>query len=81
MELFEKADTNHSKWENKAYQIYFSLAKQSIDEEQRNNYLRQAEEILMDHLPVIPICLRVCAYTCEENLKNFTPPLLYRIRF
>lgn len=74
MELLEKADTNHSKWENKDYQKYFSLARQSTDKKQRDYYLKQAEEILMDEMPVLPICLKVCTYACKENLKNLIPP-------
>src|SRR5690606_12444827 len=61
---------NYTNWENRAYQKYLSLAKESVSDKKRNYYLKQSEKILMEEVPVIPICDRRHVFLSKENLKG-----------
>lgn len=51
------------------------------EQKQRDYYLKQVEEILMDEMPVLPVCLKVCTYACKESLKNLIPPHFTGLEF
>jgi len=74
METFQYSHSNYSKWENENYKNNFNLSKNCIDEKQRKKYLKAAEEVLLDEMPVIPIYNHTHLYICNESLINFSPP-------
>lgn len=55
--IFETAETgnNDTGWEDPAYTELISLATSELDEAKRLEYLKEAEAILMDAMPIIPI--------------------------
>jgi oligopeptide transport system substrate-binding protein len=46
---------NFSHWENKEYQRLLDAAEQEIDLQKRRSWLKAAEELLMEAMPVIPL--------------------------
>ena len=52
-----KEPINFPKWENARYQEILHLIEREIDLDQRKHYYLQAEELLLDEMPVIPLCL------------------------
>ena len=58
----EKADgVNMSHWENKEYQNLLNAAEQEIDPAKRRSYFNQAEALLMEEMPVIPVYFNISA--------------------
>ncbi|MFZ0565031.1 MAG: peptide ABC transporter substrate-binding protein [Chlamydiales bacterium] len=60
---------NFSQWEHPMYQEKLNLAKNLPD--QRTQYLREAEELLFEQTPVIPICNFNALYAHNPKLKGF----------
>ncbi|MFZ0564879.1 MAG: peptide ABC transporter substrate-binding protein, partial [Chlamydiales bacterium] len=60
--------TNYSQWENPIYQKKLNLAKKQP--EQRFRYLREAEELLSEQMPFIPICNINALYVHNSKLKG-----------
>jgi oligopeptide transport system substrate-binding protein len=81
LDKFESKTQNSSKWENAEFQKYLQLARESISLEIRNQYLKQAEKILNDELPVIPIYNDTHIFTHDANLRNFIAPKISYIDF
>jgi len=61
---------NFSKWENQKYQQLLDFAEQAIDEEKRRGYLKEAEQILIEEYPVIPITHQPHEYAYKDRLKG-----------
>jgi len=70
---FEKSTSmlNFSSWEEASYQNTIKQAQESLSLETRNQLLHQAERILIDAMPVIPIVNRQSTYAHHPNLKGF----------
>lgn len=74
-----KEPINFSKWENANYQEILHLAEREIETEKRQNYYLQAEQILLEELPVVPIFSnsfqalkkKSLKIKCSSNLINF----------
>ena len=62
--------TNMSRWEDVRYKEYLEKSDYEIDIEKRKEYLQQAEQILMEEMPVIPICFNSIAFMNNPKLKN-----------
>ncbi|MBF5059397.1 peptide ABC transporter substrate-binding protein [Candidatus Neptunochlamydia vexilliferae] len=58
IEVFRKKDDmmNKSNWENEAFKRLLDEANHVLDETERATILMEAEKILMDEMPIIPIC-------------------------
>lgn len=52
---FAKEELNFAKWENPEFQRLFELSEQETNPFQRSSYLLQAEQILAQEMPVIPL--------------------------
>ncbi len=76
MSRFENEKVNFASWENLDFQKYMNLAKDSISNKRRNHYLRLAESILMEEMPVIPIYNHTHLYLQKSSLKNLLAPKL-----
>jgi len=61
---------NMTRWENLKYQELISAAEQEIDQVKRLALFKEAEAIIMDEMPVIPIFFTTIAYAKNEKLKN-----------
>ena len=62
--------TNMSRWENETYKKYLDESDHELDPVKRKRYLQQAEAILMDEMPVIPLCFKSISFLRNPKLKN-----------
>lgn len=62
---------NSSQWENTVYKNLIDAGLQSSDLEEREKLFTQAEQILVDHMPVIPIFNPEYQYVLAKGIKNF----------
>ncbi|MCB1107043.1 MAG: peptide ABC transporter substrate-binding protein [Chlamydiia bacterium] len=68
--------TNMSRWEHPRYQELLSLSDHETNPVKRKEYLRQAEELLMEEMPVIPLCYVKLQYLRNPRLKGvYVSPL------
>jgi oligopeptide transport system substrate-binding protein len=75
-EYFLLANGNFSNWENSRFKNLINLSNKTISEKKRKEYLKNAEEILMDEAPVISLYTHKHLYLCNPALKNFIPSKL-----
>ncbi len=61
---------NVCRWEHPKYQEALRKSDCEIDIEKRKEYLRQAEELLMEEMPVIPLCFNKLYYLKNSKLKG-----------
>lgn len=61
---------NFSKWEHPKYQKYLDCAKRELIAENRIEYFKKAEEILIQEYPVIPIIYEAYRYTHKAQLRG-----------
>lgn len=61
---------NMTRWENLKFQELINAAEQEIDQVKRLDLFKQAEAIIMEEMPVIPIYFTTIAYAKNEKLKN-----------
>lgn len=61
---------NMTRWENKRYQELISAAEKEADRAKRLALFKEAESILMEEMPVIPIYFTTISYAKNEKLKN-----------
>ena len=62
--------TNMSRWEDVRYKECLEKSDYEINPEKRKEYLQQAEQILMEEMPVIPLCFNSIAFMNNPKLKN-----------
>lgn len=67
---------NKTGWANQEYDDLLELANSTNDQELRYTYLMQAEEILIDEMPIIPIYTYVRQYQLSSDVKGWYPNLL-----
>jgi oligopeptide transport system substrate-binding protein len=65
---FTNNGINGTSWHSDEYVRLLDLADSSNDSLQRNEYLRQAETLLMEQMPVIPLCYTTYKYVKAPNL-------------
>jgi oligopeptide transport system substrate-binding protein len=65
-----KQGINSTGWENARYISLLDKADQSIDPLVRRNYLQQAEQLLMEELPVIPVFYHTFKYAKAPHLTG-----------
>lgn len=61
---------NMSRWENKRYQELLAATEQEVDQKKRFQMFNQAEALLMDEMPIIPVYFMTLAYAKNEKLKD-----------
>jgi oligopeptide transport system substrate-binding protein len=67
---YKNMGLNGTGWENPEYIRLLDAADRSVDTVVRNEYLRQAEELVMKELPVIPVFYHTFKYTKTPNLTG-----------
>lgn len=72
LQTFRKKDlnTNMSRWYQKEYEQLLDLSDKEKDVSQRKAYLKQAEAILMEELPIIPIIFGPAIYLHQDYVSN-----------
>ncbi|MFZ0565333.1 MAG: peptide ABC transporter substrate-binding protein [Chlamydiales bacterium] len=75
VELLERFENNHaynfSNWVHPTYRKTIELAKKAHDQEKRDQLIAEAEKILFECTPFIPICNFVHYYMHHPKLKDF----------
>ncbi|HEY5260241.1 MAG TPA: peptide ABC transporter substrate-binding protein, partial [Rhabdochlamydiaceae bacterium] len=74
-----KEKVNFSKWEHEDFQMLLDAANEECDLKKRDEYLLQAEKILIDQLPVIPLYYEVGKFMKKENL--YVPGIGWQMDF
>ena len=67
---------NKTGWDNKEFDSLVKLANETTNQEKRYELLREAERILIDEMPIIPIYTYVRAYQLSPDVKGFYPNYL-----
>ncbi|MEO0414514.1 MAG: peptide ABC transporter substrate-binding protein, partial [Verrucomicrobiota bacterium] len=77
LSLMTSWDTNnHTGWKNDDYDRLFNESEQIGDPEQRYAKLREAEEVLLNDLPVVPIYWYTTKYLISPHVEGWQPLLL-----
>ncbi|MBY0529359.1 MAG: peptide ABC transporter substrate-binding protein [Rhabdochlamydiaceae bacterium] len=73
LEIFKNKEFpyNASFWENEQYQQWLNLASLAPDTMTRLDYLRNAERLLVEEMPVIPIFVDTYKFMTNRNLQGF----------
>jgi oligopeptide transport system substrate-binding protein len=61
---------NDSNWINQKYQHLCELADVEADKQKRLDYFSQAEQILLDEAPILPVFTYVNAYMFRDDVKG-----------
>lgn len=72
---------NRTGWENKQFDTLVEQAYRESDETKRNKLMFQAEEILLEELPIIPIYFYTWKMLISSRVENFSPNVLGYIRW
>ena len=67
---------NKTGWEDFEYDSLIETANKTTDQEQRYELLKQAERILIDNMPVIPLYTYVRSYQLSSDVKGYNPHIL-----
>ena len=69
---------NDAKWSNSEYDALIKKVKLSNNQEERFKLMHEAESILMDEMPIIPIYFNKVSYLMDTRLNGaYTMPLGY----
>ena len=63
---------NSSQWENPQYEELLKKAQSSVDPQARDELLKQAEQILVEEMPVIAIFRHVFKYRVNPKIKGIS---------
>lgn len=72
LDLFKEKDggNNDTRWENPKYKEALNLSAVEADREKRTKLLAQAEQILMEDMPILPIYFYTDSWVKKENIKG-----------
>ena len=68
---FAKEKINFSKWEHPEFQRLLNLSQQEINPFQRSSYLLQAEKLLSEEVPIVPIFYQPSQALVRKELTVF----------
>lgn len=77
----KEGGVNMSRWESSRYQTLLKATNEETDLIKRNNLFNQAEALLMDEMPVIPVYFSTMAFAKSDTLKNVYISELYEVDF
>ncbi|MBJ7449046.1 MAG: peptide ABC transporter substrate-binding protein [Parachlamydiales bacterium] len=73
---FRDNPINHTGWENLRYEALLNQSDLEIDIETRRQYLRKAEELLLDEMPILPLYYFANTFFKKERVKGvFSTPI------
>jgi len=72
LEMFKEKNggNNDTLWENAQYKELLNKSALEVDPEKRKQVLAQAEQILMDEMPIAPIYYYTNSYVKNDNVKG-----------
>jgi oligopeptide transport system substrate-binding protein len=72
---------NWSGWSEPRYDALVAEAGKTLDPVKRHDLQRQAEALLLDRLPILPVFHGTRVYLADPNVKNWVPNLLGQHRY
>jgi oligopeptide transport system substrate-binding protein len=78
---YKEASTNNTQWENSKYIDLLNRSALCRNSEERKGILREAEQILMEQMPIIPVFHFALNYLQQEGLKEVVLSPLGQIDF
>lgn len=69
-------ENNAAQWKNEEYDALIREAAKTTDQEKRFELFQQAEAILVEEMPIIPIHFYVSAYLIDPSVKGWHPNVL-----
>lgn len=76
MYLTTTTGNNHTGWESEEYRDLISQADNELDPEKRIELLKEAEKLLIDDMPIIPIYYYSNPYVVQDWVVNMVPDAL-----
>ena len=78
--MYRTTDTgnNDTGWESEEFKALLDQASQELDSNKRTDLLLQAEAVMMNEMPVIPIYHNESIYASKEHVKNMEPDAIGR---
>lgn len=72
LELFKdkKGGNNDTNWESPKYQELLNKSAMETDPEKRKQLLAEAEQVIMDEMPVVPIYFTTYSWVKADNVKG-----------
>lgn len=71
LEIFETVGgNNYTNWENDDFKALLKDSRTELDSDKRQEILKEAEELFMDELPIVPIYFYTNAYATKDNVKG-----------
>jgi oligopeptide transport system substrate-binding protein len=67
---------NKTGWENQVYDSLMAKANSTNNQEDRYKLLDEAEKILIDNMPIIPLYTYVRSYQLSPDVKGYNPHIL-----
>jgi oligopeptide transport system substrate-binding protein len=73
LEIFKDKNSsyNFSRWENTKYKEILDRASKTTDLSEREKLLREAEVLLLEEMPVIPVHMQTCKYLTLNRLQKY----------
>lgn len=74
LEIFSRGNSNnYVSWSNAAYDEKIANASKERNLKRRNNLFQEAEKILLEQLPIVPIYIYTRVYLKKPNLQGWFP--------
>ncbi|MES2880941.1 MAG: ABC transporter substrate-binding protein, partial [Bacteroidota bacterium] len=70
------APPNYTRYNNPAFDALFEKALAETNDSLRYEYYRQADQLMMDDAPVVPLWYDVAVHLVQPGVKNFQPNAL-----
>lgn len=77
----ENGEMNASQWQNTKYIELLDRAEDCLDQRERKNILREAESLIMEEMPIIPLFYYTFKYMKKEHVNNIFLSHLGQIDF
>jgi len=74
LESFAEGSGCYSTWSNNKFREIIQKSKNATNENERKQHFKNAEELLMEEMPVCPIYNQNNLFLCKNELKNLYPP-------
>ena len=74
--MYKRQGNNKTGWEDLNYDAIMQKANSTNNQDERFELLNQAEELLIDNMPIIPLYTYVRAYQLSPDVKGYNPHIL-----
>lgn len=71
LEIFETVGgNNYTNWENDEFKALLKDSRAELDSDKRQEILKEAEELFMEELPIVPVYFYTNTYAAKDNVKG-----------